>query len=1276
MELKIAFTEKPANTGAFVFDLSLDGENHCRDTAFTNPLVEKDLKDLRWYLEDFLDWPFNPIIRSRGEEIEAKLDEWGAALFRALFAGPEARVLYDRLVETKDGERFLTLQSPDARVLRLPWELLRDKAGPLITAGVSIRRHVEQPVTPTVPQFTLPLNVLYVIARPIDAGFIDPRSSVGGVMEALAPLIETGFVTVDFVRPPTFEQLSRTLERGRYDMLHFDGHGFYDDRLGLGGLAFEQADHRTHLVTAGELGDLLNRRGIALAVLDACRTGREVEAKAFSSVAAQLITSGVGSVICMSYSVYVEAARIFTRRFYESLVAGQTVGAATRAGRESLKTNPVRLAEAGANRTLKDWFLPLLYQRGKDAAAVGRSAGPAPAARAEMPALAGFPEPPRYGFTGRSFELLQVERTLLDHRVAVLHGFGGAGKTALAREAGLWLTRTGMFPGGAVFLSFETGGDEDQAVLSLGNFLEGADFSRKSPPERLAFVEAHLKEHPTLVVWDNFESVFDEGVTLPAARAGLLRLAGRWAELRGPVGTNQRSCLLITTRQEETAIPGAAKVELGGFSPRDALDFAAVILGKEGIPRDRLDKEALQQLMDLLGNHALSLSLVLPKLKTMDPGQMLQEFETLLPGFKTGEGKKRDESLQVSLDFSLRRLGEETRRLLPSLAVFQGGGLEPNILAVTQIPPETWNAVRPELQRAALIRAEELSGVTVPFIHFHPTLGPHLSRLLSRFSGLRKAEPAATRAELETRYRQAYYEFAKYLCHADDKTPTQARSLALREMPNLKRGLTLMLAAGEVNIAVDFADSIVRFLNNFGRWRERDALLEKVHSFQATVTSYQSAVGSGQLLTKAEFLMVSQRGEMLRSQGRAAEAEKIFCSLLARMEAGADYDAGYDRCLTLGRLGRSLQAQGKPETAAETYRETLVAAGKLEQKDDVRRMAGAIHTDLADVLRDLARYDDAREQYEITLEIMQNIDDKRNVAAVLSQLGTLALRQGHLTEARQRYTAALTAFRNLGEPESEASVLNQLGGVAYNAQDWDEMERCLKESLVIRERFGDKVGAAKNCNNLALAAENAGRPQEAERWYHRGIEIDIEIGNPKELAIDYSNLAELLLAQNRLDEAEQYAHRAREIKETLDLSSEPWKDYEILARIADKRAAADPAHAAEHAKAAQAWRQKAEAAIAAFEHQSGGQWSRHGAQIAQAVQQWEPIIEAIVAACKGHQQAAQKLEPVLQKLGETNDWRNLVAVLRRLLANERGPQLTEGLDRTDTAIVQKILAQL
>ncbi|MEW5720516.1 MAG: CHAT domain-containing protein, partial [Chloroflexota bacterium] len=689
------------------------------------------------------------------------------------------------------------------------------------------------------PQFALPLRVLYVIARPMDAGFIDPRSSAGGVMDALAPLIEKGLVTVDFVRPPTFDKLCRVLDDAphKYHLLHFDGHGFYVDEWGLGGLAFEDADHKTHPVTAKDLGDLLNRQGIALAVLDACRTGREIESEAFSSVASQMIRSGVGSVICMSYSVMVSAAHLFTQRFYEALVAGRTVGAATLSARKELLSNPVRVRDEENARKLKDWFLPLLYQRGKDVVAISTPTPALPPSPkiGDRGGMYGFPPAPRYGFTGRSCELLQVERALLDQRVVVMHGFGGIGKTALAREAALWLTRTGMFDGGAVFVSFENGGDEDQAILAIGNFIEGAEFSQKSPQERLALVEDYLKEHPTLVVWDNFESVFDDAVTAPALRAGILKLGARWAELRGG------SRVLITTRQEDIEIPLAAKVELGGFAPRDALDFAATILGKEGIDRATLDRDALARLMELLGNHALSLALVLPKLKAMMLGKMLDEFEELLPGFKTGEGKKRDESLQVSLEFSLRRLGDETRRLLPALAVFQGGALEPNILLVTQIPEETWRAIRPELTRAALINTEDLAGWGVPFIHFHPTLAPYLARLLI----------PAQRAELETRYRETYCSLASVLYHADNQDPIPTRALALCEMPNLKRALALTFAAGDAEKAVGFVDGIVYFLNAFGWWRELNAAEEQVKSQREKLKS------SSVKLTKAEYLLES-----------------------------------------------------------------------------------------------------------------------------------------------------------------------------------------------------------------------------------------------------------------------------------------------------------------------------------------------------------------------------------------------------------------------------------
>src|SRR5690606_39093023 len=126
-------------------------------------------------------------------------------------------------------------------------------------------------------------------------------------------------------------------------------------------------------------------------------------------------------------------------------------------------------------------------------------------------------------------------------------------------------------------------------------------------------------------------------------------------------------------------------------------------------------------------------------------------------------------------------------------------------------------------------------------------------------------------------------------------------------------------------------------------------------------------------LTKREYLLASQQGQRLLQQGRAAEAERVFRGLLARLEAGAAYEAGYDQTLIMRNIGLSLSAQGRPAAAAEQYRAALALAATLEQDKDVKRQTGIYHTDLADALTDLGGYAEARQEYEATLEIMKEI---------------------------------------------------------------------------------------------------------------------------------------------------------------------------------------------------------------------------------------------------------------------------------------------------------------
>ena len=290
--------------------------------AFTPPLDDPELRDLRWYLELYAGWPMGED-KARAERIEAGLEDWGRALLDSVLQGKDAPRLWQQFVDAEDEGKLLTLDATDPRVLRLPWELLADESGHLFTQGVGVRRRLQKTTATPPKALPLPVRILLVVSRPDGVSFLDPRSDARALLDAVDELGKR--VEVEFLYPPTVDALSKRLRDRKappVHIVHFDGHGVYDARLGLGYLLFENDKHQEDQVDALRLGNLLNQCGVSLMLLSACQSGKQEETNPYASVAARLIRSGVGSVLAMNYSVLVSATRRFVEAFYGALADG------------------------------------------------------------------------------------------------------------------------------------------------------------------------------------------------------------------------------------------------------------------------------------------------------------------------------------------------------------------------------------------------------------------------------------------------------------------------------------------------------------------------------------------------------------------------------------------------------------------------------------------------------------------------------------------------------------------------------------------------------------------------------------------------------------------------------------------------------------------------------------------------------------------------------------------------------------------------------------------
>ncbi|MEH2371174.1 tetratricopeptide repeat protein [Nostoc sp.] len=1128
------------------------------EVPFQQPFDEDNAAELRWYLEDYLKFPYG-IFPDNAVKIEQKLQHWGQQLFELVFRSTDkGREFFQEATREGLDNCELGIISDNAEVLNLPWELLYSPDYQFLAPSLAgmYRSLSSQGVKAQLPAMPNDqLNILLVIARPDDEQDVGFKTIARPLLAALQPIRQR--VNLKVLRPPSLKAFEAELQanKGFYHIVHFDGHGNFDSET-QGVLVFEDEQGNEQAVSAKEIAQYLTDCRVPIFVLNACKSG-QVGEEAFSSVAGQLVKLGAKGVVAMAYSVYAKGAEHFIGRLYGELVRGECIATAVAAGRKSMSIDKMRPSPKG-NLPLQDWLVPVLYQQEPYTPFVPKKTAPSFADlmaqtdnTPESTKAVGLPDESAYGFIGRDYEILRLERAFRQNHLVLVQGMGGVGKTELAAGFARWLNDTQGRTGGMFFTSFEQGAGLSQVINQIGRALGGERFSQMMPDKQEDVVRQYLQTNPCLLIWDNFEPVNgfpmgNEPLLSGEERNKLKRFV---KELRGG-----NSWVLITSRREEPWLDcGYSLINLRGLSQADAQELAAKILQTVGVERKNLPVEYLE-LLKLLGGHPLSLRVVLPHLKMQTPVQLIEALRRGLDTFRGQEEEGREKSLTVSLDYSFAKLSERTRRHLPFLALFLEW-VNANLLhlfseSLDNEFGQAYQAVFGEnlqiadwlqiLNEAAAAGILEYLGYETIY-KIHPALPWYLRQQLNTITSQEVIN------ELEKKLLIFYAGLAENYRKQLISNAELATFVLRLEEPNLLQNLRLAEHQQEWAYAQLILQALGQVYERLGRKPEFKSLRQRTLKHIGIHLTDAKAKGEDAL----HFWMYL-RGADANEAAQSADLErarKVYQEILDELIAVNDSSVNEKIAVAYHQLGNVAQKQRQFDVAVDYYNKALKI---YEDAGDLYSAADEYHQ-LGMVAEEQRQFDVAVDYYNKALKIKEDAGDLYSAAKKYHHLGIVAEKQRQFDVAVDYYNKALKIYEDAGDLYSAADDYHHLGIVAEEQQQFDVAVDYYNKALKIKEDAGDFYSAAREYHQLGNVAQKQRQFDVAVDYYNKALKIYEDAGDLYSAADEYHQLGMVAEEQRQFDVAVDYYNKALKIKEDAGDLYSAAREYHHLGIVAQEQ---------------------------------------------------------------------------------------------------------------------------
>jgi len=309
------------------------------------------------------------------------LRQFGRRLFDALLADPIGNLYHTSLgLAQGAGKRLrLRLRIEPPEISALPWEYLYDPDADLplaISPDHCLSRYLPINEPTRTLEIAPPLRVLVVISDPSDLGdygmpALDAEQEIQRIQKALQPREAGGEIKTDVLPHAIAADLREKLRTFRPHVIHFIGHGGFQDDQGV--LVMEDDERKTRLVSDKQFREFfLGADDAKLVILNVCQGATQSSARALAGLAPQVVRRGLGAVVAMQYPIPDKVALSFAREFYRALAQYYPVDAAVTEGRRAV------YQDFGSDRP--DWGTPVIFMRSPDGALFSPPAAPSPPA--------------------------------------------------------------------------------------------------------------------------------------------------------------------------------------------------------------------------------------------------------------------------------------------------------------------------------------------------------------------------------------------------------------------------------------------------------------------------------------------------------------------------------------------------------------------------------------------------------------------------------------------------------------------------------------------------------------------------------------------------------------------------------------------------------------------------------------------------------------------------------------------------------------------------------